>query len=231
MSDKEEPHIKTAEPGYPFAEQQLRQQTRAVYGGVSWPGKRPGFAVVLAMGREKHFDSYDVYLLDEFESADIRLLVRQCGVLDCKYQPKTWVGDTKSMAADCFIREMNAEKQTDQRLWGEQYLHMPAPRIFSLAGTLILEMERPYEYILPTLKALLDKDRRQLYLKTSKAIEYLSQIKADEIPFTEFGEFPAIEALCFAVIEMRNWESQDLGYDEVGQDDSLATSYAIRTHL
>lgn len=69
----------------------------------------------------------------------------------------------------------------------------------------LLEMERPYEYMLPTLKALLDKDRRRLFLKDSRIIPYLGEVKPDEIPFMEYGEYPAIEALTFAVHEITYW--------------------------
>jgi len=59
--------------------------------------------------------------------------------------------------------------------------------------------------MLPTLKAFLDKDRRRLFLKDSRIIPYLGEVKPDEIPFMEFGEYPAIEALTFAVHEITYW--------------------------
>ena len=77
-------------------------------------------------------------------------------------------------------------------------------RQFGLTSTAMLSMERPYSYIIPQIKDLIREDRRQLYLKDSKIINYLGGIQAAEIADLELGDFPAIEALAFAVIEMRD---------------------------
>lgn len=200
MSDvaTQEPSLRTAVLGHPFTDAQLQDQCKVVFGGVAWPGKRPGFAVVLAMDPERHFNSHDIYLLDEVESADMRVLVRQCGVLDTKYKPSQWLGDNRNSAADRFIQEVNEERPRLRGPFEER-------RDFHVCPTSHLDMEGPYEYLLPTIKALLAQDRRQLFLKTSRVLEYLGQIKPDEIPFMEFGEYPAIEALGFAVCEMLDY--------------------------
>ena len=101
--------LKTAKLGQTFGCREMKNCCKAIYGGVSWPGKRPGFAVVVAMDIRQHFDSHDICLLDEFESFRTRDLVRQCGALDLKYGPKRWIGDWKNDAADHFISEMNNE--------------------------------------------------------------------------------------------------------------------------
>ena len=63
-------------------------------------------------------------------------------------------------------------------------------------------MEQLYSYILDELKRLLDKDRRQLFLKDSKLHGYMFQPQASDLASIEFGDFPAIEALAFAVLEL-----------------------------
>jgi hypothetical protein len=190
----------------------LKRESRAIYGGVSWPAKRPGFAVVLAMHPEKRFDNYEVCLLDEFESFDMRELVRQCGVLDFKYRPKMWIGDNKNGAADIFIRQMNDERQrSDDRRKRRQ---------FSVSRTPTLETEPLYGYILPELKDLLKEQRRQLFLRNSKILDYLSTIEQGEVAALEPGDYPAIEALAFAVLEMRSLDDDDDGFsmpDHYGQ--------------
>jgi len=168
----------------------LKLRYKQIYGGVGIPGKRPGFAVVVGMSHEMHFDNHDIHLLDEFESADTREIIKQCGVLDYKYRPAIWVGDSFNDAADRFVKEMNKDFESSQRS-------------FTLNSTQILDMKQPYSYILPKLKWLLDKDRRQLFLGQSKVVDYLAIIEPSQIPEMEFGDFPAIEALAFAVIEMR----------------------------
>lgn len=207
--------------GYEYSSKDLKYEFKAIYGAVAWPGERPGFAVVLGMGRVKHFDNYDIYLLDEYEWFDLRGLVRQCGALDYKYNPKLWIGDTSNGAADRLIREMNEEmklpndsKEQRKCLW--------------ICPTPILDDKQPYQYMLTKIKELRDPDpeRRQLFLKESKILNYLSAIEQNEIHKLELGDYPAIQALAFAVIEMRNRERDSEPYEE---DMSIATSYSIKT--
>jgi len=129
-------------------------------------------------------------VLAEYESPSIRELVRQCDVLDYTYEPKKWIGDWKNDAADKFIRELNSEKIKQEHK-------------FSVNLTPMLEMENLYPYMLDELKRLLDVKRRMLYLKDAKVINYLSEIGPDiDIPSLNLGEYPAIEATCFAVLSM-----------------------------
>jgi hypothetical protein len=185
--------LKKAELGYvPKNRWDVNRASRAVFGGVSWPGKRPGFAVVVAMDKHRRFESYDVCLLAEYESPSVRELVRQAGgVLDYTYEPTRWIGDWKNDAADKFIREMNSERTKQETK-------------FSPTWTLMLEMENLYPFMLDELKRLLDKERRMLILKDSKVLLNLSEIEAEDIADLKLGDYPAIEALCFAVFGMKD---------------------------
>lgn len=220
--------LEKLELGREYTDKELKSCYRQVFGGVVWPGKNPGFAVVVGMGHEKHFDNYDIYLLDEFESVDIRVIVRQCGVLNFRYQPTMWIGDRKNDAADRFIREMDRETQEKENQQKPWYRSSPQRRRqFYVTPTPILDMAHPYPYIFSELKSLLDEDRRQLHLKDSMVANYLSGIEPSEICTFEFGEFPAIEALAFAATEMRqraNWSE-----NEVDENSDLAGSYVIDT--
>jgi len=188
--------VEKAELGRTFDIKALNRCCKAIYGGVSWPGKRPGFAVVVAMNNIRHIDNHDVCLLDEFESFDIRELVRQCSVLDFKYLPSQWIGDWENDAAWPFIQEMNNGLQAENRTHRRQ---------LSLGWTPMFDMEQFYPYILAEIRRLLASDHRQLFLKDSKIRGYLSEIHGDEIADLERGVYPAIEALAYAVIEMRHW--------------------------
>ncbi|KKL54996.1 hypothetical protein LCGC14_2259820 [marine sediment metagenome] len=182
--------LKQAELGYTHEVRwEMNKCCKAIFGGVSWPGKRPGYAVVAAMDLHRRFDSYEVCVLAEYESPSVRELVRQCDILDYTYEPKKWIGDWKNDAADKFIRELNSEK-TKQ-----------VPK-FSVNLTPMLEMENLYPYMLDELKRLLDVKRRMLYLKDSKVVNYLSEIEVEDIAEFKLGEYPAIEATCFAVLSM-----------------------------
>ena len=69
-------------------------------------------------------------------------------------------------------------------------------------------MAFPYQYILPELKRMLDKGRRQLFLKSSKTVDSLEAIEPQEISALEIGEFPAVEALAFAAFEIRKYRAR-----------------------
>ena len=185
--------LKEAELGFvPDNRWDVNRASRAIYGGVSWPGKHPGFAVVVAMDKHRRLKSYDVCLLAEYESVDVRDLVRQAGgVLDYTYEPTRWIGDWKNDAADKFIRELNKER-TEQETK------------FSPTLTPMLEMENLYPFMLNELKKLLDKDRRQLFLKDSKILNYMRIDPDEDISALKLGDYPAIEALCFAVFSMKD---------------------------
>ena len=189
--------IKDAEIGYVYSEEELNQ-FKMICGGVSWPGERPGFAVVTAMDKLEHFDSH-IYLIDEFESFDIRELIRKCVGLDCIYRPKRWIGDVKKGGVERLIREMSKEAKLPIDTIGTR-------KLLSIYSTPILEINQPYQYMLTKIKELLDPDpeRRQLFLKDSKILNYLSAIEPNNIYKLEFGDYPAIEALAFAVIESKS---------------------------
>ena len=166
--------IKTTKLNYPLNDVELTNQCKVVYGGVSWPGNQPGFAVIVAMMYEQHLDSHDIYLLEEYESFDTRELVRQCGAMDARYKPAMWIGDNRNNAADKLINEMTSE------------LYLPASpmvarRSFCVFPTMMTEMNQLYAYMLPHLKKLLDPGRRVLFLKDSKILSYLSAIEESEI--------------------------------------------------
>lgn len=181
---------------------EMRGRCLTVWGGVAWPGKRPGFVVVLLMDNKQHLGGHDIFLIDEFESFDTRELVRQIGAMDVKYgilgyeqyDPESmdsWIGDNTNDAADSFIAEMN--DQIDRK--HEQMI---------LSYTMLLEMKNVYSYILPFIKDLLNTEKRLLFLKDSKVIDYLSEIEEIDMAELKIGDYPAIEALGFTAIEMQN---------------------------
>ena len=165
---------------------------RYIYGGVAWPGKRAGFAVIVLMDDRQHFDSHDVCVIAEYESFSTRDLVRQIGVMDDKFMPDRWIGDNRNDAADKFIRELQKDGDRDRRRSKLMFVY-----------TSMLEMEYFYRYALDEIKRLTQKERKMLYLKDSAVIRYLADI-IDEEMITElkYGDYPAIEALAYAVITL-----------------------------
>ena len=193
MEDR--PTIKNAELGHTFTREELNRQCLAIHGAVSWPGKRPGFIVVIGMGMNDK-----MYLLEEYESESVRDLVRKCGALNFKFhtfKPYSylscqyrWFGNYKNDAASQFIGEMNQETKNRERL--------------SLNLSSILDMSQPYQFMLDKLGEFLKADEKCLFLKESKVKNYLSNIESSEISNMELGEYPAIEAVAMAAIELQN---------------------------
>ena len=200
--------LKTIELGHTFDYKELQERFRLIYGGVSFPGRRPGFTCIVGMTPERHFDSHNLYLLDEYESFDMRKLVRQCFALDRKsfisfngYDrtdlPGRWLGPGKNDAAEMLINEMNDEFNKDN---SDDY---PFTHNFSLNPSLLYEMKDLYPYLLSEIKSLVDSDSQQLFLKDSIVANYLSGIMTGEVVDLQLGDFPAIEALGVVVAEMR----------------------------
>ena len=178
--------IREAKLGEEFESHDLDRCCRVVYGGVAWSGKRPGFAVVLAMSKRKDPEtgSHEICLLDEFESHDMRRLIRQCGLLNSKYEPKRWPSDTTNDSAEELMAEMRGDVG------------------FDISETDLTEMKPIYPYILTNLKELLDQKNRCLFLKNSKILNYMNDIEGGDVSGLVLGDYPAIEALAYAVIEM-----------------------------
>lgn len=168
---------------------------KKIFGAVAWPGKRAGFAVIIGQRAEW---SGACVLLDETEAADIRQLVRACGGLDYFYRPDGWYGDSENRAACEFIREMNQENRQQHNIGRTDFV---------LRRSRILDIKNVFDFVYPTLKKMLAKG--SLTLKDSKLTEYMLQVQASDLPAIDFGDYPAVEALAFAVLELeRNRDSK-----------------------
>jgi len=194
--------VETAELGHVFTALELQEQCRAIVGGVAWPGKCEGFALILSVTGERK-GPYGVYLLAEVESPDLAELIRQCDVLDGRYVPHWWVGDGQKPVAAKIMGEVVRAKVpvgVDSEL---------VRGFRSLRRNFLLDDDGLYEYAIPMLKSLLLPEGRQLWLKGSRVCDYMSQIKAEELPFLRRGDYPAIEALIYAVREALDWIAID----------------------
>ena len=66
----------------------------------------------------------------------------------------------------------------------------------------LLDMKGSFAYIYPKLKELLTPEKRRLFLKESKLQGYMFQPQESDMSSIDFGDYPAIEALAFAVMEL-----------------------------
>jgi len=182
--------VETAPLGHPFTPRELEQQCRAIIGAVAWPGKRPGFGLVLAVTGGRDGQPYGFYLLDEAEDGDLLKLVLKCDGLDSRYAPERWIGDNRKTAAQQAMGRVAEAKQPKS---GES-----VRALTYVCSTALVEDDGPYQYAVPMLKTLLREEDRQLFIKDSRVREYLRQIDEADLPSLQRGDFPAIEALAYA---------------------------------
>jgi len=159
---------------------------RKIYGALAAPGKGRGFAVIV--GKERHA-AERIVLLDEVEDCDLRKLVRDCGAFEYFYAPEVFFGDTDNPTLMEFIREMNKDTEA------------PGDKPFVLRRTKLLDKKKDlFSYILPMLRNLIE--RGHLILKPGMVKTYLSQPQEADLATLEQGDFPSVEALSFAVLEI-----------------------------
>lgn len=171
---------------------------RRIYGGLAWPGKRPGFAVIV--GEEREFvpglNAYPLRVLDEFETDDLVSLARHCTGLDFYYRPERWLGDTGNMAGMEFIYQLNKEFKTREAM-------IQGRRNFNLMLSHFVNMDNGFEYLFSSLRKYLTQDRKLLYIgEKSRLASYLLEVRPDEIASIRTGDYPAIESLGYAAVEL-----------------------------
>ena len=176
--------------GHTWDVNDLVRHFELVRGGVAFPGKKPGFAVVVGLHTKLQDDTWvgfspsrhTIHVLDEYESWDPGELLRQCVVLTMKYsasfmQDFNWIGDWDNIAAQTIFAGLGN---------------------LNPVTTTILDMkERPYSFMTSKIKEYVSEDRRMLWLGEGKVKEYLRSIQPEEISELTFGAYPAIEAVAF----------------------------------
>lgn len=201
--------------GHTWPKEDLIEHFVATGGGLALPGKNAGFAVVAGVRTigSRGDPVYEVHILAEHESWDMKALLRQCRAMGRQYNigrldvgraeriwdvPFDWYGDGKNTSALAVVDELNrqAAGPDSRRYYG--------PNTLCLQSTPLLDWEHPYPAMLSELKDYLRKDHKQLHLQGSTVEGYLGEIKPDEQADLEFGAFPAIEALMFVTQALRD---------------------------
>ncbi|MEE9365903.1 MAG: hypothetical protein V3W44_04365 [Dehalococcoidales bacterium] len=209
--------IKTTEIGRTFSYMELIQATDAVWGGVAWPGpEKQGCVVVLGAGKVRYDDGWQLSVLDEYHSFDVREMVRNILAMDLKYwltRPRVdqsgspcgrWIGDETHDAADTFLAESTYERAPGDR--GQL-----RPRTLRLTSTALIEMDHLYDLLMPKIKAWHSKGHELLYLKKGWVALCLNEFTQENVERQEapsVGSWPAVEALGYAAVEMQRWLEQ-----------------------
>jgi len=203
--------VREAPFGTYFHRSELKNCCRMVYGAVAWPNRNPGFAVILAVSRSlgRFGVYYEMVLLAEAESFDTRELVRACGRLDTEWEPDIWVGDVNNGSAEEIVNEMNQKS--------EQQLNLGTAYLLNMDGK-GRRMSPMYPHILGIIKPRIAAKGRQLFLKESRAANWLQPIRIEDIAEIE-GTLPAVEALGLAVDEaLRDLKIPPITQTHTGDD-------------
>ena len=209
--------IRTSKLGSHIEYVDMIDATPAVWGGIAGPCEdRPGYIIVVGACKERHPGGYELCVLDDYESFDVRELIRQCVAMDLKYwvswrridqsgDPEgRWLADETHDAAMDFLAEANDEFRRESRL----HQSLQKPRQIRIRHTALLEKEHLYDFLLPQIKLWLQPDRMLLYLKDSKVALHLQgfdAIDASDISGLKIGYCPAMEALGYVTVELQNY--------------------------
>jgi hypothetical protein len=211
--------IRSTTLGKVFQYPELIDATQAVWGGVSWPsGENIGAVTVVGACQRRLPGGYELAVLEEFESFDVRAMVRQIEALEVKHWvswPRDdqrgapcgrWIGDETHEAAKAFLGETNKWLASFRR---KEWYGSAGHRIqIRLHPSPVAEMETLYEFLLPKFRGWLQKDRKLLYLKCGQAELALGQFEALDASDTsglKAGDHPIIEALGYVCVELQRW--------------------------
>jgi hypothetical protein len=75
-------------------------------------------------------------------------------------------------------------------------------RDFRMRRSRLLDMNEAIAYTYPVLVQLMESEHRRLFLSEGKTLSYILQ--PGNLKDIQFGDFPAIESLSFAVLELEN---------------------------
>jgi hypothetical protein len=185
---------------HPWTPETLRDHFAAVQGGVAYPGRRPGHAIVAGLCTPKTRDDLEIHVLAETESPDLGELLRACRGLAKQYRLAgalrsdlfRWIGDGEQVGANRIIWRLNEE---DERACDQ----------LTVETTTLIDAPSPYLSMFSVLSELTRPDRKRLFLHGSLAAHAMNEVPPDEVASTKLGEFPAIEALAVVVDALRSW--------------------------
>lgn len=168
-------------------------------GAFALPGKGPGcISLVGIEGLNR-----DLHVIDEYESHSTNELVRHLFVFEDRRRPDGWFGNWEDRAVRHLLHDLNRDRGgLNDQFIRRREIH---PRLSSL-----LEEPDPYQHLSAILEPLLGQNTKRLHLHESKAGLSLSELRPEEFHRMAWGEYPIVEALAMAVLELLNWEQDKL---------------------
>ncbi|MFH1883805.1 MAG: hypothetical protein ABIL62_14000 [Planctomycetota bacterium] len=168
---------------------------KRIYGGLSMPGQRQGFISIIGETNALNVTGdRDLVLLDEAEDFDAKKLIELASGLDFRYRCEHWYGDTKGPVSKMLIREMNLFNRGPE---GNK-----DARDLVISHTRVLDNPKPVQFIYPVLKSRLENVSQKLFPPNSLVASYMRQIMPEDVASLQIGDYPAIESLSYAVLEL-----------------------------
>ena len=160
-----------------------------VFGGVVFPGERPGFAVAVGEDRlpvigNRHV--YHQYLLGEVEAITHHDLLEGC------------IGLSNRFNVDYFFGRMTQANENLLQLWNRQQREMGRPEMIIYQADFRMD-DGNIEQIMAVLRDRLRADNKLLDLTPdSKLNGYFGEFPTTAIATAKDFEYPAISALGYA---------------------------------
>ena len=160
-----------------------------VFGGVAFPGERPGFAVAVGEDRlpvvgNRHV--YHQYLLGEFEAINHHDLLEGCIEL------------SRHFNVDYFFWRLSQSYENLSELWNRQQRQMGEPEMMIYQAEFSMD-DGNIEQIMAIMRNRLRADNKMLDLTPqSKLNGYFGEFPATAIATAKDFEYPAISALGYA---------------------------------
>jgi len=164
-----------------------------VWGGLSWPGAKGGYLLVMAQADNK--EGRPLYLVAEKEKDLTRDLVKAAADVQNTYHVKTWYhigGDPARPYMTQAYRAMDGIADEKRPSFQD------AP-------------EYPPEYALTQLKQAMVQEHLKLHPDLSRLMDELVQITQAQDPLTKLETLPAVKALLYilAAVEWSPWPRKD----------------------
>lgn len=165
--------------------------------GLAWPGKHPGFAVVLA---EDEFSPNELhyYVLAEIEESSMTSFLRSCYELVGLYALTDIYGDTAEKVANEFLRSFNEELRERR----QQGFHITPPPMFKSPNC--------FELCVRVIQKHTEAAGKTLHLgEKSRLPGYLLELRPSDLKSANACDHPAIAALGYALTPMDIWTACD----------------------
>jgi hypothetical protein len=188
---------KTSARGTPFWKGLDGKEYGRVNIGMMWPGKHPGFAVVLG---EDEFKNHELhrYVLAEIEEPGLKAFIRSCYDLAGLYAVSDIYGDRSDKVANDFLRRFNDE------------LHERREVGFHILSSPMFNSPECFELCARTIQKHTEADAKTLHFgEKSRLPAYLLELRPSELKTATAADHPAIAALGFALTPMDIWPSFD----------------------